>query len=229
MRKFPASPKLNRAIEKIEVRVEIVIACEGLVTEPDYLRKCITYYGAGMVRLRVMEERGVPITLVRLAIAEREKLLVKYRKYRDLSSIHSCFKVWVIFDKDEHEVNEALALAAKHKIEVAFSNPCFELWPVLHLCQYGSQDGRHALQRLLSDCMPSYDHESDPRVDFDAIKDNFDIAYKRAVTLNRAREAEGCVGGCPSTTVGDLVLKIRQNGRVSERRISANKKGIKDE
>lgn len=223
MRKFPASPQLNRSIEKVEARVEIVIACEGLVTEPDYLRKCISHYGAGMVRLRVMDDRGVPITLVNLAVAERERLLAKYRKNRDLSLVNSCFKVWVIFDKDEHEVEEALALAAKHKIGVAFSNPCFELWPILHLREYGSQDGRHALQRLLSEHMPSYDHEGDPKVDFDAIKDKFDIAYERALHLNRSREAEGCIGGCPSTTVGELVLKIRQNGRVNERRIFARK------
>jgi hypothetical protein len=221
MRQLPPSPSLRRVVEKVEARVELVIACEGTETEPDYIDKCVQYYGAGMVKVRILEKTGVPLTVVKVAVSEREKLLADHRRKRDGGDVRPPFSVWAMFDRDEHEIDEAMALAKEKKIGIAFSNPCFELWPVLHLMDYGAQDGRHALQKKLHENMPLYHHGNSPRVDFDAIKEMFDIAYRRAAILNNARQTEGCESGCPSTTVGELVQKIRQNGRVSQRRAAA--------
>ncbi|GFZ96612.1 RloB family protein [Dyella caseinilytica] len=223
MRRFPPSPSLERKVERVNARVEIVIACEGLVTEPKYILDCAKYYGSGMVVVRVLDKTGVPLTVVRAAIQERKKLLAKYRKQKELGPVDGCFRVWAIFDKDDHDVDEALALAKEHKVCVAFSNPCFELWPILHLVDYGAQDDRHILQKLLNQHMPTYNHQSSPNIDFDSIKEHFDIAYQRACLLNQSRDAEGCTSGRPSTTVGELVIKIQQNGKVAARRAAANR------
>lgn len=224
MRRFPSSPSLKRIVERIEPRVEIVIACEGKETEPDYIENCVNFYGAGMVTLRVIEKTGVPITVVNAAIRERKILQDKERKKKRNGEPTSAFSVWAIFDKDEHQVEEALALAKEHKIGVAFSNPCFEIWPILHISNYGSQDGRHLVQRRLHTMMPSYHHEESPRIDFEMIKGRFEEAFIRARHLNEARVGERCEFGCPSTTVGELVKKIQQNGRLTQRRAGARLK-----
>lgn len=213
MKKLPPVPSIKRRSEFVSPKVEIVVACEGKNTERRYLDDCKDAYGAGMVRMRFLPITGVPMTVVQAAIEEREMLLEARRRSKDSFDV---FRVWAVFDRDAHpNVPEALALAAENKIDVAFSNPCFEVWPLLHLIDYGAQDGRHAVQARLKIEMPSYDHENGAIVDFTLIKDRFPTAYERARTLNATRVAEGVPLGCPSTTVGELVKKIADNGKGS--------------
>lgn len=180
-----------------------------------------------MVKVRILEKTGVPLTVVKLAARERELLQKECRRKKAAGEVTHRFSVWAIFDRDEHEIEEAMALAKEKKIGVAFSNPCFEVWPLLHLIDYGSQDGRHAVQRTLRQHMESYHHEKSPRIDFGMIKDKFENAFERAAKLNLARIEEGCESGCPSTTVGELVKKIQQNGLVTERRAAAGVRPIR--
>ncbi|MDQ7759404.1 RloB family protein [Xanthomonas sontii] len=216
MSRIPSPPSLKRRSPHLESKVEVVIACEGTVTEPDYFQKCIGYYGAGLVRLRILPRTGVPMTVVKAAVAEKEKLQLKARKAPLADRIP--FSVWAVFDRDEHDVEPAFALARTNKIGLAFSNPCFELWPLLHLNQeYGAQEGRHEVQRHLNLVMPGYHHTNNARVDFEMMKSHVGAAISRAAHLNISRENEGCPNGCPSTTVGNLVQKIIDNGRINFR------------
>jgi hypothetical protein len=211
MKKLPPIPSIKRMSGFVSPKVEIVVACEGKNTERLYLEECKDAYGAGMVRMRFLPITGVPMTVVEAAIEERETLLEERRRSKDSFDV---FRVWAVFDQDAHpKVTDALALAKENKIDVAFSNPCFEVWPLLHLIDYGAQDGRHAVQARLKIEMPSYDHEKGAIIDFALIKDRFPTAYERARTHNANRVAEGVPLGCPSTTVGDLVKKIAENGK----------------
>lgn len=213
MKELPPAPSIKRKFGFASPKVEIVVACEGKNTERRYLEACKDAYGAGMVRMRFLPITGVPMTVVQAAIEEREILLEARRRSKDTFDV---FRVWAVFDRDVHpKVQEALALAKENKIDVAFSNPCFEIWPLLHLIDYGAQDDRHAVQARLKIEMPSYDHENGAIVDFTLIKDRFPIAYERAKTHNANRESEGAPLGCPSTTVGELVKKIAENGKGS--------------
>jgi hypothetical protein len=208
---LPDPPGLQRKSAFAEPKVEIVIACEGKVTEKNYLNRCKSEYGAGMVQLRWLPITGVPLTVVNAAVEERLRLLEQARKSKDSFDV---FRVWAVFDRDAHpKVPEALALAEQQGIDVAFSNPCFELWPLLHLEDYGGVEGRHKVQDRLSAKMTSYHHEKFPVVDFDAIKNAFPDAYKRAQRLNKGRRDDGDTFGCPTTTVCELVKKIIDNGR----------------
>lgn len=211
-RKLPPDRSLSRKGPRLSPKVKLYVVCEGENTEPGYFTACVDYYGASLVELALVPGAGVPMTLVGKAIEIRERLLVNARKSTD--SFSRCFRVWAVFDRDEHpRVDEAIELAAVNGIDIAFSDPCFELWPILHLRDYGAQDGRHELQRLLSELMEGYDHEAGAVIDFELIKDDFDRAYNQAERLLRQREAENCPLGRPSTTVGRLVLKIIQNGK----------------
>jgi hypothetical protein len=210
--KLPAVPSIKRTPRLLKPKVEIVIACEGKNTEPTYFKDCVAAYSAGLVRLRLLPITGVPITVVDAAIEERDALVARCRKSPD--SFDACFRVWAVFDRDDHpSVPEALTRARENGVDTAFSNPCFEVWPLLHLDDYGAQDGRHAVQARLTAKMPSYDHESGAVIDLPAIKDLFPVALERAQRHNLARQTERDPHGCPFTTVGDLVLKIIQNGK----------------
>ena len=45
-------------------------------------------------------------------------------------------EVWCIFDRDDHHrFDEATRVAKKAGIRTAISNPCFELWLILHARQ----------------------------------------------------------------------------------------------
>ncbi len=212
MRKLPSTPGLKRPVKKTSPKVSLHIVCEGINTEPQYFIDCVDHYSSGLVELEIIPGAGVPDTLVRKAIEIRENLLKKVRK--SPNSFSACFRVWAVFDRDAHPlVNESITLAKEHKIEIAFSDPCFEIWPILHLIDYGAQDHRHTLQKTLTGIMPKYEHDKGAIIDFGLIKENFQVAYDRAENLNAARLNEGCENGCPSTTVGDLVLKIKQNGK----------------
>ena len=114
-------------------------------------------------------------------------------------------------------IPQALELARVFGIEVAFSNPCFELWPLLHLEDFGAQLDRHALQSRLASKMPGYDHKDGALIDFQLIKHQFSNAYVRARKHNIARENEQSRLGNPSTTVNVLVRKIIENGKHANR------------
>jgi hypothetical protein len=213
-RVMPSAPSLKRSIATVDPKVEIYIVCEGKNTEPEYFLQCADYYGNGMVRVQPIPASGVPLTIVVTAKKLKESLVADKLKKKEKNSFDSCFRVWAVFDRDEHpEVERALAMARESGIDLGFSNPCFELWPLLHLVDYGSQDGRHDLQKRLSDEMPDYDHEKAAKIDFDLIKENFTEAINRSNALQASRAAENCVNGCPSTNVGQLVEKIVQNGK----------------
>ncbi|WP_082877084.1 RloB family protein [Hydrogenophaga crassostreae] len=211
MQRIPSAPSISRRSKIIAPKVEIVVACEGKVTEREYLESCKQEYGSGLVALRFLPITGVPITVVNAAIEERERLLLEQRRSRNSFDV---FRVWAVFDRDEHpRVNEAIELAKSNRIDIAFSNPCFEIWPLLHLINYGGQDDRHRIQRRLRALMPQYDHENGAVIDFDLVKDKVDDAFNRSKSLLLQRETEGIPLGCPSTTVGILVRKIIENGR----------------
>lgn len=212
MRRMPAQRSLDRNAPKISPKVEIYIVCEGENTEPDYLQACAGAYSAGLVRIHAIKGAGVPYTLVTEAVRLREALRQRYRKSRN--SFDSCFRVWAVFDRDEHpRIDEAFEMAKQGGVDVAFSDPCFELWPILHLEEYGAQAGRHELQKYLSQIMEGYNHGQGAVINFPLIKDRVDDAFTRAERLLAARAAEGCPNGRPSTTVGNLVKKIIENGK----------------
>lgn len=216
MRNFPISRNLLRSSSQQSPRWELVIVCEGKNTEPQYFEECVRYYGAGTVRLHVEPAAGVPLTLVKTAIAVRDDLLERYRLNGD--SFDACFRVWAVFDRDAHpNVAQALQLAKLFDVDVAFSNPCFELWPLLHLEDFGAQLHRHALQSKLQSMMPGYDHNDGALIDFELIKHKFPDAYIRARRHNTSREQERNPLSNPSTTVGVLVRKIIENGKHANR------------
>jgi hypothetical protein len=54
-------------------------------------------------------------------------------------------EVWCVFDVDEHpKLAEARDQANANGIQLAVSNPCFELWLLLHFQEHRAHAGGHA-------------------------------------------------------------------------------------
>jgi RloB-like protein len=67
--------------------------------------------------------------------------------------------VWCVFDVDDYkDVKSAADLARRHRIGLAVSNPCFELWLLLHFAdQRAYQPSYDSLIPLLRAHLPDYD------------------------------------------------------------------------
>ena len=105
-------------------RRTFVILCEGTVTEPDYLEALKRLPEVREVAsVEIRGSAGVPLKLVEAAIEVK----------RENNAID---EVWCVFDVEAPQthpnLNEARARARDNEIKTAVSNPCFEIWLVLH-------------------------------------------------------------------------------------------------
>lgn len=116
---------------------------EGKRTEEDYL-KYLWRPRRQFVNLMIDEFRGTPMALVQRAMRERKAELRDERKGRGVPAD----EVWCVFDFDMHpSVSEAIALATANDISIAASNPCIELWFILHHRNQTAHIERHDAQR----------------------------------------------------------------------------------
>jgi hypothetical protein len=71
--------------------------------------------------------------------------------------------VWAVFDVDEHpNLAEACALASREGIEVGMSNPCFELWALLHFQDQRAHVERDVLASILRSHIRGYEKGAAP-------------------------------------------------------------------
>src|SRR5262249_25450256 len=100
------------------------------------------------VIVTIDEFHGAPMQLVETATARRTADLRDAKRGRG-SAYH---EYWCVFDIDEHpNVGPALDLAGTSGISVAVSNPCIELWFVLHFENQTAVLHRHDAQRKSCD------------------------------------------------------------------------------
>ena len=57
-------------------------------------------------------------------------------------------QIWCVFDRDDHgDISGTLQTARDREIQVAFSNPCFEVWLVLHVAEQSAPVERGEIQK----------------------------------------------------------------------------------
>lgn len=182
-------------------RYIVRVLTEGKKTEPGYLIE----WGRNNKRVHVQfSDYGMsPDALVKRAKAHLRNQ-PKRRERRDFDEI------WCVFDTDEHvHLRQAITEAGHSGINVAVSNPCFELWLVLHVQDQTGYIDRYAVQRL--------SHQlglSDGKRIAEAAKDTliayFQDAKRRAQELDqRHADSNSPARSNPSTDVWRLVDTIR--------------------
>jgi RloB-like protein len=154
---------------------------------------------------------GVPLTIVQKAVAIKKQK--EHETKKATNSFDKLFEVWAVFDIDEHpNIPQAIDMAKANKVATAVSNPCIEIWALLHVHFHRSHIHRHDLQRKLALIMPKYEPEGSKQFDFEQIKDNFNLAKTRAEKLLAEHEATDNPGANPSTNFFMLLDRIIKNG-----------------
>ncbi|WP_116135518.1 RloB family protein [Trinickia diaoshuihuensis] len=194
-----SSASLERKPAKRVRKQGLVVYCEGEITEPRYIE---AYYASVAKRS--------PITLVGIKRgAGTPDTIVKACIDHDTSSDSDTI-VWAVFDVDEHQdLERALDRARRGGIPVSLSDPCIEVWGLLHFRNSNAPLSRHAAQRELRRVMPGYHHEKQPEFKWTLCQQNVDDAIDRANAGLRSRWEEGNSPpkANPSTTF-QLLLKF---------------------
>jgi len=169
-----------------------ILACEGRATETGYFEAMRRHLRLPAETLVVLGSKGTtPLTLVRAALQERE------RRAFDVGD-----EAWVVCDGDEHRLADPAAwklaheLAAREGVRLAISNPCFELWYLLHFQdQHAELDAKDALAKLKKH-LPAYTKAT--------VLFPEPLLPLTADAIKRARGKQGN----PSTGVGQLVAEL---------------------
>ncbi|MFN7962807.1 MAG: RloB family protein [Thermoanaerobaculia bacterium] len=182
---------LRRRRPFLEPRPVWLVLCEGRVTERQYLR---AWRSRSKAVLAVESCSGGALTMVRQGIRRK-------REARD-----SFDRVWCVTDADHlpaEQLREASLLASRGRVELLISNPCFELWALLHfeVCQ-AHLTVDEACRRLRTH-LPGYDK----KLPFDLLASGYSVAAERARKLDPSGE-----GLNPSTTVYRLTEALRESG-----------------
>jgi len=185
-------------------KYRILVVCEGKKTEPGYLRQFQHHVRNPRVHIEPLGPAGVPVTVVETAIAQRERAEADARRERDDNLRWD--QVWAVFDMDDHpNVATAKQLALDNGIELAISNPCFELWALLHLAEQRSHVERSKLRTALQQHLPGYDKE----LAFTKVHAGYVAAVQRAQYLDDAAIQVDRPGRNPTTGVYRLTEVIR--------------------
>ncbi|EOW3713122.1 RloB family protein [Vibrio fluvialis] len=210
-RRVPRSIQ-RRTTAKKAPKIKIVAYCEGKNTEPDFLLQFSLSRGNGLVDIQPIRAAGVPLTLVRKAVEHKKQLDKTARKSKD--PLDKKFQVWALFDRDAHpNIPQAFDMAHGNGVHVAYSNPCFELWPMLHFRSQTAPIHRHHLQRALENEIAGYDSNGSKKVNLETLRDDYNAAKARAISLRQSNLQTGDEMANPYTDVYELFDVIIENGK----------------
>lgn len=189
---------LNRKTEKRGLKKKFIIYTEGKNTEPAYFQALWKKYPGFLLEFSndIISAAGVPLTIAMKA-SERSKSIDKYDE------------IWAVFDRDEHpNVEEAINICRQAEVGIAFSDPCFELWLILHCQDFDKADNHQKVQKHLEKIRPEYKRSGSKKCDFDSLLDQLNVAQERAEAQYKRRCEEGIKPLAPYTFVYKLTKKI---------------------
>lgn len=195
-------PRRGRGQEQRQ-RYILRVLSEGEVTEPGYFAEWARR-NRRSVRLKLEDTGMEPASLVRRA---KEYLRTRRPRRED----PDFDEIWCVFDTDQHpNLAHAINEARQSEIEVAVSNPCFELWLVLHVREQTAHINRHDVQRLASALGLAHGKRI-PDTARDALMEGFETARQRARALDERHAGNGSPPReNPSTDVWRLVDRLRE-------------------
>lgn len=205
----------KRELGRREIRNLFHIYCEGENTEPEYFKSFpvntetkITAIGLGRSKTALVEKTV--------------ELLTKEGLMKRQASYDPDRQLWVVFDYDlRGDVNEAadfnnaIELAQKKGIRVAYSNDSFELWFVLHYQYQTAAQTRKEYYRILSEKL-SCNYEEDGKTKkfahslYQIFLSEQSRAIQNARRLYESKQNEIYCYQNPCTTVFQLVKELNK-------------------
>ena len=185
----------------------LVVFCEGEKTEPQYLealKKQPEIRDVAAVDLRIETGHGgaVPLTLVALAIDARGRAVAEEAEIDEF---------WCVFDvewpRNHPGLSDAVHRAHENGIHLAITNPCFELWLILHFNDHGAWLDNDAARRLRR----ALDGSSDKSLEAVKYMALVAAAARRAAELETRHQKNGAVfpHDNPSSGMHHLIASIQ--------------------
>jgi hypothetical protein len=158
----------------------ILIVCEGERTEREYFEGFARVYRK-LVDVQVAPEHGVPRTVVNIAKKYKQEAEDAAKREHDENLKYD--SVWCVFDVDDHpNVADALQMARDNGIKLAISNPCFELWLLLHFRDGPGMQHREKIVKMLCHYVAGYKKG----VEFSRYSPGYEQALTRAKRLDQS-------------------------------------------
>ncbi|MEO3773765.1 RloB family protein [Micromonospora sp. B9E7] len=204
----PGKP-LRRQPGTRQERKTYLVCCEGENTEPLYFKGLRRELRAGNVRIEVFSGHGEPYGVVEKAVAEANRAATQGDGYDE---------VWCVFDVEAPEaharLSAALALAARHGVNCAISNPCFEVYLLLHYEELSYLTSNEACRRL--ERHPCGYRRRGKLLDFEALRASRPDAFRRAARLDRLSAGRPLADRNPSTSVPGLVTALESDAATNK-------------
>jgi hypothetical protein len=179
-----------------------LLVCEGSKTERIYFNRFRTR--RNNLRIITPDSKFTdPENLVDFAIRQKHELEL---------DVNSGDRVWCVFDTDENTdraIRNAVKRAKSNGIEIALSNPCFEIWYLIHFCDWTKSSSVKEVNEELKDRLPRYSKSEDV---FDELEPKRAEAIRRAINLvrmhSRNKRTEFDMKSNPCTSVHHVVNSI---------------------
>jgi hypothetical protein len=198
-RKAEAARRALREQSRRKEQVRILLVCEGSKTEPNYLIEFFKLDGGGRVEPYATRDHGTaPTTLLNQA----KEILSRDPDF-DLA--------FVVGDRDEfpdflQARNAAGQIKSSPKIKYVFSDPCFELWFLLHFELHDAPVARNDVCKKLGEHVRGYDKGC-----LTMARDLYPLTDVAIGNSKALRERLGTVDAtCPSTLVDMLIEEVRE-------------------
>ena len=162
-------------------RNNVLVVSGGQKTESQYFSGLRL---ARRVPITVKCKVDAPLNLVEYAARLRDQYREEFQA------------VWYVVDVDDFDIAAAVRAADGAKVNLAVSNPCFELWLLLHFADHRAHIADYRAARdLLARHVPGYDK----KLDYAAFDPGVEQAVTRAAHLGPDN---------PATDVGRLVQAV---------------------
>jgi hypothetical protein len=192
---------IGRDRPRLQQNLRLLIVCEGDVTEVIYFDGVRRDRGLPKSLVRIVGAGADPKSVVDLAVRlKNENLELNSNDQDQLFDA-----VWCVFDRDSHTtIPAAKQKAAANQVDVAFSNPNFELFLLLHFEDCNKDLHRGVVARMLRQWLPRYRKA----FDYAEVKDGYLDAKRRTEIINARSEIVKQIQNPPFCSVCPLVDQI---------------------
>lgn len=196
----------TRNSKNMDIQNTLKIYCNSLETEPNYFnefKELINKSGITEIYIDVIktQKKGGkdPYSAVKYAI----------------ENMDNCKEAWVVFDKDDFDIEKAIKLAEENNINVAWSNEAFELWLLLHFNFIETPMKRDICLNKLKDILKKkykIDYTKNSKKIYTILEKNVKIAIANAKKQHQLVKKDNKLPNRanPCTTVYILVEKLNK-------------------
>ena len=194
----PPGGRPKRQTVKRKPKVTFRVFAEGSLTEPSYFNHLGRTLSGAAITFADCNKTD-PISIVKAAKAEKKGhgRNGPYDEY------------WCLFDRDEDfGYGDAIVHARDAGINVGYSNPCFELWLLLHSTDISSFVSHHEAQAKCQS-LGLVNGKDLCAENWARLADELDAAMQRAIDLRqRNLDIDVLEHENPSTSVDELVRRL---------------------